>query len=92
MVEAIDANSAHQPVIGMVKMTKDCYLLLATMVQMVKHECVHILTRSTRVRFRHLANSFFPFQMSYRIRKAFIFYKIKEIIKKLKIKDRVGLG
>ncbi len=36
---------------------------------------------------------FLPFQISNRIRKAFIFFiKIKEIIKKLKIKYRVGLG
>ncbi len=35
---------------------------------------------------------FLPFQISYRIGKAFIFNKIKEIIKMLKIKHRVGLG
>ncbi len=35
---------------------------------------------------------FLPFHISYRIGKAFIFNKMKEIIKKLKIKFRVGLG
>ncbi len=44
---------------------------------------------SSRLPFAEL---FLPFQISYRIRKAFIFNKMKEIIKKLKIKYRVGLG
>ncbi len=37
---------------------------------------------------------FLPFQISNHIRKAFFFFliKIKEINKKLKIKNRVGLG
>ncbi len=55
-------------------------------------EVVLIFTQLTRVRIRLLARFFLPFQMSYRIEKAFIFNKIKEIIKQLKIKDRVGLG
>ncbi len=87
---SIYTNSAHQRVIGLVKITKDCRLLSAPVAQMVK--CVLlILTRSTRVRICLLVNFFLlPFQIT--SEKHLFSIKIKEIIKKLKLKYRVGLG
>ncbi len=76
LAKAIYTNSTHQHVIG----TKNARFISVSVALMVRH--VHFGDPSLNP----------PFQLSYCIGKAFIFYKIKEIIKKLKLKYRVGLG
>ncbi len=52
-----------------------------------------VLTRSTRVRIRLLANFFFSlFKFKITSERHLFLIKMKEIIKKLKIKYRIGLG
>ncbi len=72
LAEAIYINSAHQRVIGMLNVTKDCLLWSATVLQM---------TRSTRVRIRFLADFLFKFHIA---SEKHLFSIMKEIIKKLK--------
>ncbi len=90
LAEAIYTNSTHQ----LVKITKDNYQFLAPVAQMVKrvlYSFSRAIDQSSNPPFAEL---FLPFQISNHItsEKHLFLVKIKEIIKKLKVKYRVGLG
>ncbi len=76
IAESIYINSAHQRVIGLVKITKDRQLSSALD---GKLRVVLIVTRSTRVRriiqISQLIHFFLPFQISNHIRKVLFTYK-----------------
>ncbi len=75
LAEAIYTNSAHQHVIGLVKITKYDWQLSALVLQMVK--CVWCSFWCDRPGFETTFRLTFslPFQISNRIRKVFIFKK-----------------
>ncbi len=88
MAEATYTNSAHQSVIGIVKITKDCHSSSAPVAQIVK--CVPY--SGSNLPFAELFFSLFKFQIT--SEKHFFSVKMKEITKKVenKVSGRVRVG